>query len=240
MIMRTLIAIGATAAVSLLAAAPVAATFPGANGRIVFENQWKGGVWTMRPDGSDLQRLQPGSAPSWSANGRWIVYVCFPENETYDQVCMMRADGSNVRQITHGGLPASDPSFSPGGGRVIFYREGLHSDPGGLFMINTDGSHEHVLTQDAGPAEWAPDGRHIAYDGPGGVWIMRPNGSHRRVLYSGGYFPHYAPSSRSILFYANGTMMRMGAAAPTPTRSTRARSTSMPRCRRPGAAYSGS
>ena len=90
MIMRTLIAIGATAAVSLLAAAPVAATFPGANGRIVFENQWKGGVWTMRPDGSDLQRLQPGSAPSWSANGRWIVYVCFPENETYDQVCMMR------------------------------------------------------------------------------------------------------------------------------------------------------
>ena len=83
-------------------------------------------------------------------------------------------------------------------------------------MINTDGSHEHVLTQDAGPAEWAPDGRHIAYDGPGGVWIMRPNGSHRRVLYSGGYFPHYAPSSRSILFYANGTMMRMGGGGANP------------------------
>ena len=133
---RTLIAIGAVG-LCLLAAAPAWATFPGANGRIAFERQSRpGGIFTMRPDGSDVQRLQPGSEPSWSANGRWIVYVCYRETETFVQICMMRADGSNVRQITHGGGPTSYPSFLPGGGRVLFSIDPLHGDAGGTFIIN--------------------------------------------------------------------------------------------------------
>jgi hypothetical protein len=218
---RMLIAIGAVG-LCLLAAVPASATFPGANGRIAFERQARpGGIFTMRPDGSEVQRLQPGSDPSWSPNGRWIVYVCYPEAETYDQICMMRADGSNVRQVTSGGIPASQPEFLPGGGRVLFYREGLHSDPGGMFMINTDGSDEHRVGNAFG-GEWAPDGKHIAYVKPGPeIWLMRTDGSGRRLLYSGGFYPRYAPNSRSILFSPSGdpsddTTMRMGGGGGNP------------------------
>jgi hypothetical protein len=206
---RTLIAI-ATAGSCLLAAAPAWATFPGANGRIAFERQVLGGIWTMRPDGSDLQRLQPGSEPSWSANGRWIVYVCYRETETFVQICTMRADGSNDRQITHGGGPVFGPSFSP---------DGLHGSPGGLFMIDTDGSHRHRLAGNTFGGEWAPDGKHIAYVKPGPeIWLMRPDGSGRRLLYSGGYGPRYTPNSRSILFHAyrGPATMRMGGGGGNP------------------------
>ena len=215
---RMLIAIGAVG-MCLLAAAPAWATFPGANGRILFERDVHYGLFTMAPDGGDVLKLQPRLAfypetepwnASWSANGRWIAYTCIPESEVYVQACMMRPDGSNARQITPGGDPVSQPSFSPGGGRVIFYRNAMRTDPGGLFMINTDGSHERLLDRSGWGAEWAPDGNHIVFRDYAGIWLMRPNGSDRRLLYSGGSLPRYTPSG-SIVFVANGTTMRMGA-----------------------------
>jgi TolB protein len=215
---RTLVGIATVAC--LVAAAPAAATFPGANGRIAFVREppfEQSNIFTMEPDGSDVRELQPGTNPSWSANGRWIVFVCFPETELYQQVCMMRPNGSNVRQVTTGGLPKWDPSFSPGGGKVLYYEEGLRTDPGGLFVINTNGSHVHVLDLYYGPAEWAPDGKHIAYGRPnvtaheGAVWITRPDGTHRRMLYSGGGSPHYVPNGGSILFSGKEGTMQMGA-----------------------------
>lgn len=212
---RTLIAIGA-AGICLAAAAPAWATFPGADGRILFQRSVaNSGLFTMAPDGSDVRKLEPRLAfspeadpwnASWSANGRWIVYTCY---QVYVQVCRMRPDGSNARLITPGGDPVAEPSFSPGGGRVIFYRLAMRTDPGGLFMINTDGSHEHHLLRDAYGAAWAPDGKHIVYDSYPGIWLMRPNGVDRRLLYSGGGNPRYTPSG-SILFDANNAVMRMG------------------------------
>src|SRR5919201_5635506 len=76
---RTLIAIGA-AAVCLVTAGPAAATYPGANGLIAFQgargNHFSHTVWinTIRPDGTGIKPLAPGFGPSWSPDGRHLLF----------------------------------------------------------------------------------------------------------------------------------------------------------------------
>ena len=215
MVRRTVIASWAVAAVSLLAAAPAVATFPGANGRLAFTEVsgggYGGGIATINPDGSDLRQLSAtGRSPAWSANGRRIVY-------TDGDIHIMRADGSNNRQITFTSRAELNPSFSLSGGRIAYWQNGTRfSAYARVMTIRLDGSDQRTLVgegQGSSP-EWAPNGRHIAYIGstPGehgpGIWTMRPDGSHRREVYfPGGHgihgifgSPHYAPDSRSIVF----------------------------------------
>src|SRR5206468_4055534 len=76
-------------------------------------------IATINPDGSDLRQLGlPGGAPAWSANGRRAVY------SSRGDIHVMRADGSNNRQITFTPRSELDPSFSPGGGRIAYWQQG--------------------------------------------------------------------------------------------------------------------
>ena len=210
---RTLIAIGAAGA-CLFAARSAQATFPGANGRIAFTHQSDWGdlsIATMNPDGSDVRQLGPGSDPVWSADGRRILYT--NEGDIY----VLRADGSNKRQITFTTRAEWDPSFSPGGARIAYWQRNVPSRdaPLRVMTMRSDGSDPHTLVREAIYPEWAPNGRHIAYiaidargpnSGPA-LWTMRPDGSHRRSVYDPGPYPrhhfdgfpsppHYAPDSR--------------------------------------------
>ena len=68
-----------------------------------------GQIHEIRPDGSGDHRIGidvPGSdqsnalSPDWSPDGRWIVFsMSFPGMDALN-LYVMRADGSNVRQIT--------------------------------------------------------------------------------------------------------------------------------------------
>jgi hypothetical protein len=209
-----------------LIASTAGATFPGANGRILFERfSPQYALFTMAPDGSDVRQLQPRprfdpnidleQAASWSANGRWIVYTCYPRSAVYVGLCLMRSDGSDGREVVGSFNEAVQPSFSPGGGRIVYEEWPMHGSPGGIDVINTDGSHLHRLKPDACCAEWAPNGKHIVYETDPGIWLVRPDGSHPRLLYSGGDAPRYTPDG-SILFEANGTTMLMGGGGRNP------------------------
>jgi hypothetical protein len=84
-------------AVAAIAASPAAATYPGANGRIVFASG--SDLWTMRPDGSDLRLLTTVPSPlglrsfitfpSFSADGSKIAVML---NE-FDRPLPLRSDG---------------------------------------------------------------------------------------------------------------------------------------------------
>jgi Tol biopolymer transport system component len=154
---------------------------------------------------------------SWSANGRWIVYTCYPESAVYTQLCMMRADGSDSRQAGYVD-EGFNPSFSPGGGRIVYEQAPMHDgSTGGIYVINVDGSHRHLLirNRDTCCAEWAPNGKHIVYQGYPGIWRVRQDGSHPRELSSIGDSPRYTPSN-SILFEENGSTMVMGGGGANP------------------------
>ena len=92
----------------------------------------------------------------------------------------MRADGSQVRQLTtkqHGHCYC--PSWSPDGRRVCFVcrRDGYSS----LYLMDADGLHEECLTpgdshDDEFPA-WSPDGREITFSRgnrrtPEDLWVI--------------------------------------------------------------------
>src|SRR5215218_1483983 len=91
--------VGLLAAVALLAAAAIGAStvlpapaahaaYPGANGRIAFE---QGGViYSIRPDGSDRRQLTTDThshSPRWSPNGRRLAF------HRAGDIWVMRADG---------------------------------------------------------------------------------------------------------------------------------------------------
>jgi Tol biopolymer transport system component len=90
-------------------------------------------LYTMKPDGSDVKRLlaSPGTDghATWSADGKQIYFMAArtgfkDEREMYDnspqsyaQIFVMNADGTNIRQLTESRWEDSLPAFVPTTGK---------------------------------------------------------------------------------------------------------------------------
>jgi Tol biopolymer transport system component len=185
------VALAAVVALVLLlaAAAPAAANFPGANGRIAYSQAdllpLIGGepgnlgahsqVFTINPDGSQRDRLTDvghelaAGSPEWSPEGDRIVYE---SNESGSfQIWVMDADGGDQTQLTDDPeYEAFQPSFSPDGQSIVFSRCG---EPLGLIIfcdiavMDADGDNLHTILSDGHWANvrpgYSPDGKQIAF-----------------------------------------------------------------------------
>jgi len=134
------------------------------------------------PDGA------PPAAPAGNLRGL-IAY-----STQAGDIWVMRADGSNRRQVTRTRDPAYDfdPSLSPDGRRVVFRtsRGRYAPDPNGtgvqgIFVRDVDGSHERQIQPRRGGLfpDWSPDGRRIALstlraDGTETIVTVDPDGTH--------------------------------------------------------------
>jgi Tol biopolymer transport system component len=101
-------------------------------------------------------------APSWSRDGRTIVFVSWRDGN--GEVYAMDADGSGPRNLTQD--PAKDvrPAWSPDGRTIAFVsrRDGQSE----IYVMNADGSGKRNLTRDRASDDyptWSPDGRKIAF-----------------------------------------------------------------------------
>jgi TolB protein len=206
---RILVAVGVAAA-ALTAAAPAAhATFPGANGRIVFErdNGRQADLFTVLPDGTGLARLTRTRAfeekPEWSPDGARIAFGASTPSGSRSEIVTIAADGSDRRAVTRFRSTSAAPSWAPGG-RIAFFTvrdfAPVSGDaappPAEVYTSNADGTGPTRLTRDRRiqtDPEWSPDGTTIAYSQwcavrgqPGvfdlGVAAMNADGTHRRVL----------------------------------------------------------
>ena len=86
-------------------------------------------LYTMRPDGSNIRRLTKGTRIDahsvWSNDGEWIVFSSgrkgFKDEmalydgtpQPYGEIFAMRADGSDVRQLTDNKWEDSSPGWAP-------------------------------------------------------------------------------------------------------------------------------
>jgi Tol biopolymer transport system component len=132
--------------------------------RVIGENQDDSiDLATIRPDGSDLQRITQGGGytyASFSPDGRSILHR--RQQGEVSQVFLMNADGSGDHNLS--GVLSSDgwPAWSSDGKRIIFSRHGENGFQ--IFMMNRDGTGVRQLTDATGEfvnPRWSPDGKKI-------------------------------------------------------------------------------
>ncbi len=78
-----------------------------------------------------LKEVTKGSQnflPAWSPDGKHLAFMS--DRDGHDNIYVMDADGSNVRQVTHGPSINASPTWSPSGTEIAFTsdRSGLAAD----------------------------------------------------------------------------------------------------------------
>src|SRR5260370_4042379 len=83
----------------------------------------------------------------------------------------MNPGGSDVRQLTFfgsGGGSAGLGDWSPDGSQLVFSLQASTSVPSQLWIMNSDGSNQHLLLNDPSHFDFgetfSPDGRHVVFN----------------------------------------------------------------------------
>jgi TolB protein len=150
----------------------------------------------VRADGSGHSAL-PRNVPlagAWSPDGQWVAFVPLAHspaenrNPTKQGLWVMRADGSDVRQVAPKAT-SGDPAWSPDGRRIAFRMfDGRRFESAGnsdLYVVKADGSRLRRLTRHAANVRWfawSPDGRTIAFLLNREVYIVNADGTGERRL----------------------------------------------------------
>ena len=200
------VAVASALAVTCLAAAifapAAAATFPGRNGLIAFEDdpECEDQLQIMRPDGTGRRSLGPSSCDvdrdlpfllEWMPNGRHLL-LGMPGSGR--NVLLEPRPGARPERLP-GRLPprdwGEDTSVSPGGTRIAYVRwKNLRE--GVIWTAKLDGTDRRELGPGSFPL-WSPRGRTLAYlerfaddahpDGGGHLSLMDARtGKHIRRL----------------------------------------------------------
>lgn len=206
-----------------------------ASARIVFQSKWDGvlGIYVMEDDGSNVtlltDTLKPG-LPRWSPDGKKIVFKRWttPLNSQDQNICLMNADGTDVRQLTDPADALRDgyPTFSPDGKFIVFRRYAPIEPPNpvpnnwdwnngnSICILNLEsGKIETISDRVVSFLDWSPDGKKIAFKDGGvfgetgsNIWIMDVNGGRPRELLPkppagvNRYNPRWSPDGKQILY----------------------------------------
>jgi Tol biopolymer transport system component len=151
-------------------------------------------------------------SPAWSPDGKWIAFgygTFFNARENKPaQLMVIRADGSEKRELTSGPLNSGFPSWSPDGKHIV-YRVWTKTERS-LQILNLDDGKSIKLTSgnDNFPM-WSPVGDRICFTRDTGgthsfdIFTIRPDGAGLQQLTDApGNDAHcaWSPDARHIVF----------------------------------------
>ena len=186
---------------------------PSTAGRIVFWSDGGNGpclgIYTISPDSTNLRRLTRtplfAFQPTWSPDGRRIAFVAGCGGGGRFDLCVMDADGANIRTIVTG-VELDAPTWSPDGRHLAFTRSRDGGSKADVHVVGTEGTDERVLVEDAQRAAWSPDGTRVAVvsgrEGTDKIYLVNPDGGGLRRLTDGpkDQYPAWSPDGQRITF----------------------------------------
>jgi serine/threonine protein kinase len=106
--------------------------------------------------------VRQATRPSLSPDGQWVA---FGSSGPREDIYIVHADGSTMRQLTADGVKNRGPQFSPDGKSIAFFSKRTGTPE--IWTIGTDGSDARQVTFLAGPNVawpiWSPDGKRLIY-----------------------------------------------------------------------------
>jgi len=205
------------------------ATFPGQNGKIVFQSDRSGSwqLYTIDPDGGNLLQVtqmaptdQDLWVPSFSPDGKQIAF-CYGTGGV-SEIYVINADGTGLKQLTHNGLFACSARWSPDGQHITFSQTFPSTGEPVIKIMRSDGSGdettlttgEWVFWNSPGPAVFTPNGRELVFASVFGgfvcaAWIMNRDGTNKRRLTDApleAYPFDVSPDGTRILFINHGNL----------------------------------
>lgn len=127
--------------------------------------------------------------PSFSADGKTLVYAAGVPGDRADHIFTRRVDGGPAKQLTRADANDSSPRFSPDGSMIVFARDKTYNwgglaanwEPGGVIcLIRSDGTNERQLTADDSHAfepRFTADGKSVVFSTRNGLASVPIDGS---------------------------------------------------------------
>ena len=144
-------------------------------------------IWSHNLVTHENQQLSQGRMPSFSADGRSIVFVQYSDDGTSTSLWTMNADGSNKQRITDAAMGTIwHPRFSPDGRRIVFHCIKPQKNDADLYVVDRNGNNITQLTFNKsydGEPYWADDGNIYFTSDRGGqpkhyqIWRVRYGGT---------------------------------------------------------------
>jgi|GEM_PF-3954268 len=152
-----------------------------------------GRIYVMNADGSYRRRLTELTGardPNWSPDGQSIAFTAGRISSTLH---LVRADGSDARELSPTSMTARWPRWSPNGSMLAWTAHDAGGSLDGVVVLDVRaGTTRHVSIL-SGVIEWSGDGEWIAIavpeinpsgqeTGQGGLYLIRPDGSEQIAM----------------------------------------------------------